>query len=185
MRKILDKLAIQGVPFLYHLYSSERGFGGFVNDICQPAVVGPDKNEAIRIALKKYSDLVGSHSRNNTLIVIDFATMEHDGVTVLGSLAKEIRDYNYPVRFVFIASEARAPVTLQRRVRQVRLVEGNNTIAEEYLWKAVRITDPKRIQDIVQFTGSIFKYLSVVKDVWPYDRTGTDADVQGMIIESL
>jgi hypothetical protein len=91
-------------------------------------------------------------------------------------LSKEIHDYNFPVRFVFIASEARALTIFRRRVEQVRLVESDDSLAQEYLQQVVGIT---QIQEITQFTGSIFKYLSKVNSVWPHNRIGTTADIEG------
>lgn len=149
-----------------------------MEDLCDPAVIGPNKDKAIRIALRKYKDLLGNDFNNNTLIVIDFASAGN-GTDTLAELAKEIRDYNYPVRFVFIASEARAPAIFQRRVEQVRLVESDDTLAQDYLQNVVRIKNQTQIQEIVKFTGAIFKYLSKVQNVWPRDRQGTNADVQG------
>lgn len=201
---MLDKLAKRKVPVFYHLYKSPSGFAGFVDHLCKPDVIGSDKFQALQIALEKYNETLGElfklareeeerlgygliyadflqrFTGKNTLIVIDFADGDYNGTDMLAVIAKTTRDFNYPVRFVFIASEARAPSVLQRRVDQVRLVESNNTLAEDYLQQIVKIKDLKQIQDIVQFTGSIFTYLAKVKSVWPQDRPGTSSDVQGM-----
>lgn len=206
VRKVLDKLANQKVPLLYHLYESSSGFAGFVDDLCNPEVIGSDKFQALRIALRKYNETLGQRLKlarkeeerlgdgliyaddlqrftgKNALIIIDFADRDYDGTDKLAVIAKTVRDNNYPVRFVFIASETRTPAILQRRVRHIRLVESNNALAEDYLERIVKIKDLKQIQDIVQFTGSMFKYLTEVKSVWPQDRPGTSSDVEGLWI---
>eukprot|EP01127_Copromyxa_protea_P007491 TRINITY_DN173_c0_g1_i11.p1 TRINITY_DN173_c0_g1~~TRINITY_DN173_c0_g1_i11.p1 ORF type:complete len:394 (+),score=39.06 TRINITY_DN173_c0_g1_i11:78-1259(+) len=180
IRKVLDKLARANVPFFYHTYQSERGFDGFVKDMCAPAVVGPDKLEAFEISMRKYADLVRSPKRNNALLVIDFATTDLNGLRILQTYAKVIHHESYPVRFVFVASEAQAPTTFQasQRIEQVRLTESDDTLARAYLQQYVGIQDEAQLQEITQFTGSIFKYLSEVRSMWPQDRPGTDADVQ-------
>eukprot|EP01127_Copromyxa_protea_P007502 TRINITY_DN173_c0_g1_i3.p1 TRINITY_DN173_c0_g1~~TRINITY_DN173_c0_g1_i3.p1 ORF type:complete len:386 (+),score=39.99 TRINITY_DN173_c0_g1_i3:78-1235(+) len=180
IRKVLDKLARANVPFFYHTYQSERGFDGFVEDLCDPEVVGPDKLKAFEISMRKYADLVRSPKRNNTLLVIDFATTDPNGLRILQTYAKVIHHESYPVRFVFVASEAQAPTTFQasQRIEQVRLTESDDTLARAYLQQYVGIQDEAQLQEITQFTGSIFKYLSEVRSMWPQDRPGTDADVQ-------
>eukprot|EP01127_Copromyxa_protea_P007497 TRINITY_DN173_c0_g1_i17.p1 TRINITY_DN173_c0_g1~~TRINITY_DN173_c0_g1_i17.p1 ORF type:complete len:390 (+),score=39.03 TRINITY_DN173_c0_g1_i17:79-1248(+) len=178
IRKVLDKLARANVPFFYHTYQSETGFDRFVEDLCDPEVVGPDKLKAFEISMRKYANLVRSHP--NTLLVIDFATTDPNGLRILQTYAKVIHHESYPVRFVFVASEAQAPTTFQasQRIEQVRLTESDDTLARAYLQQYVGIQDEAQLQEITQFTGSIFKYLSEVRSMWPQDRPGTDADVQ-------
>jgi hypothetical protein len=172
-----------------------------VDHLCKPDVIGSDKFQALQIALERYNETLGQlyplareeerlgytdflqrFTRKNALIVIDFADGDYNGADQLAVIAKTVCDYSYPVRFIFIASEAQAPTILQRRLNQVQLVESNNTLAEDYLKQIVKIKDLKQIWDIVQFTGSIFRYLTKVKSVWPQDRPGTSSDVQGLWI---
>jgi len=172
VRKILDKLSEDKARFFYHMYN--RGFDAFVEDLCYPAIIGPDKQKAVYIALAKYAEYMKVHfiDRFNALIVVDF--VNYNDTAALEILSKTVRDLNYPIRFVFIASEARAPAIFQRRVDKVRLTEGGDELARNYLREIVGIKDKKQRDSIVQFTGSIFKYLAVVKKVW--SRTSGDIE---------
>jgi len=119
VRKVLKTLAKRKVPLFYHLYGSVRGFAGFVDDLCNPDFTGPDKFEALHIALRKYNDTLGEKLKSasekpggllnvdflhtfygkNALIVIDFADGDYNGADKLAIIAKIVRDLNYPVRF--------------------------------------------------------------------------------------
>jgi len=185
VRKVLDKLSSQqNIRFFYHMYY--RGFDEFVTDLCEPAIIGPDKQKAVFVALEKYAKYVqaqllfrkefyedpnhantklpGKFDRYNALIVLDF--VNYNDAAALESLSKTIHDLQHPIRFVFIASEARAPAIFQRRVRQVRLTEGDDELARNYLREIVGMKNTTQIDSIVQSTGSIFKYLDVVKEAW-------------------
>jgi hypothetical protein len=181
VRKVLDEMKMdsENFQFFYHLYKNTTGIAGFVTDLCKPGIIGPDKNEAIDIALRKYNELKKANgSTTNAIIVIDLAISPiQTDLYALQELAKTTRDYGYKIRFVFIGNDARAPIIFNNRVDKVRLREGPNSLGEEYLQKIVGVSNDTQIKEIVTFTGSIFKYLRIVKATLP-TRDAIDEDVQ-------
>jgi hypothetical protein len=66
------------------VHAYRRGFEAFVEELCYPAIIGPDKPEAVELALAKTAE----HVKGQLLIREEFD--------------KEGRDFNYPI-------ESRAP----------------------------------------------------------------------------